>query len=196
MQNATLYTLFNIFRSIVDEETLGEATVGLPWPPTATHFRPVSEEPWCTQHGSPDLAIRFKISVVDRPLETAEPNLYKRICSAGDEELIKLSGSVSTKVRHLIHLAEPEWPTLMDTAKALGLSRRTLARRLESEGKQFQDMLDEACNELACWYLRQTSRSVSEIAELIGFSDQGNFSRGFRKWQGVTPSEYRRYFRP
>ena len=123
-------------------------------------------------------------------------HLYKRICSAGDEELIKLSGSVSTKVRHLIHLAEPEWPTLMDTAKALGLSRRTLARRLESEGKQFQDMLDEACNELACWYLRQTSRSVSEIAELIGFSDQGNFSRGFRKWQGVTPSEYRRYFRP
>ena len=75
MQNATLYTLFNIFRSIVDEETLGEATVGLPWPPTATHFRPVSEEPWCTQHGSPDLAIRFKISVVDRPLETADPNL-------------------------------------------------------------------------------------------------------------------------
>ncbi|MCS3835758.1 AraC-like DNA-binding protein [Pseudomonas sp. JAI111] len=196
MQNATLYALFNIFRSIVDEATLRESTIGLPWPPSVAPGRSVLGEPWCTQHGSPDLAIRFKVSVVDRPLETADADLYKRICSAGDEELIKLSGSISAKVRHLIHLAEPEWPTLMDTAKTLGLSRRTLARRLESEGKQFQDMLDEARNELACWYLRQTSRSLSEIAELIGFSDQGNFSRGFRRWQGVTPSEYRRFFRP
>lgn len=196
MQNATLYALFNIFRSIGDEATLRDATIGLPWPSSAASCQALPGEPWHTQYGSRDLAIRFKVSVVDRPLETSDADLYRRICSAGDEELTKLSGSVSAKVRHLIHLAEPDWPTLVDIAQTMGLSRRTLVRRLESEGNRYQDLLDEARNELACWYLRQSSRSLSEIAEQVGFSDQGNFSRGFRRWQGLTPSEYRRCFWP
>ncbi len=196
MQNATLYAFFNIFRSIVDEATLRDATIALPWSSSAASCKSAAEEPWRTQYGSPDMAIRFDASVVDRPLETSDADLHRRLCSAGDEELTKLSGSVSSKVRHLIHLAEPDWPTLVDIAEALGLSRRTLVRKLESEGTQYQELLDEARNELACWYLRQSSRSLSEIAERIGFSDQGNFSRGFRRWQGLTPSEYRRCFSP
>lgn len=196
MQNATLHALFNIFRSIVDEAALRNATLGLPWPSSAASRRSFAGESWSTQYGSPDLAIRFDVSVVDRPLETSDADLYRRLCGAGDEELTKLSGSVSARVRHLIHLAEPDWPTLVDIAQALGLSRRTLVRRLENEGNKYQDLLDEARNELACWYLRQSSRSLSEIAEQVGFSDQGNFARGFRRWQGLTPSEYRRCFLP
>lgn len=191
MQNATLHAFINIFRSIVDEAVLRDATIGLPWSSSAGAN---SEEPWSTQYGSLDLAIRFDVSVVDRPLVTADADLHRRLCRAGDEELTKLTGNVSAKVRHLIHLAEPDWPTLVDIAQTLGLSRRTLVRRLESEGNRYQDLLDEARNELACWYLRQSSRSLSEIAERLGFSDQASFSRGFRRWQGITPSEYRRCF--
>ncbi|CAN7331041.1 helix-turn-helix domain-containing protein [Pseudoduganella sp. LjRoot289] len=196
LQNATLHTIFNIFRSIVDEAALRDATIGLPWPPSEASCRPVPGEPWRTQYGSPNLVIRFEGSVVDRPLETSDADLHRRLCRASDEELIKLSGNVSAKVRHLIQLAEPEWPTLVDVAQALGLSRRTLVRRLDCEGNRYQDLLDETRNELACWYLRQTSHSLSEIAERIGFSDQGNFARGFRRWHGLTPSEYRRRFWP
>lgn len=196
MQNATLHTIFNIFRSIVDEATLRDVTIGLPWPSSIPSHRPCSQEPWRTQYDSAHLVIRFEVAVVDLPLETSDADLHKRLCRASDEELTKLSGNVSAKVRHLIQLAEPDWPTLVDIAQALGLSRRTLMRRLESEGNCYQDLLDETRNELACWYLRQSSRSLSEIAELIGFSDQGNFARGFRRWQGLTPSEYRRCFLP
>lgn len=196
LQNATLHAIFNIFQSIVDQAALRDATIGLPWPSSESSSRPVPVEPWHTQYGSPELAIRFEVSVADRPLETSDADLHRSLCRAGDEELTKLSGSVSAKVRHLIQLAEPDWPTLVDIAHALALSRRTLVRRLESEGNRYQDLLDEARNELACWYLRQSSRSLSEIAERIGFSDQGNFSRGFRRWQGLTPSEYRRCFLP
>lgn len=196
LQNATLHTIFNIFRSIVDEAALRDATIGLPWPSSAASCRSVAGEPWRTQYGSPDLAIRFDVSAADRPLETADADLHRRLCRVSDEELTKLSGNVSAKVRHLIQLAEPDWPTLVDIAQTLGLSRRTLVRRLESEGTRYQDLLDETRNELACWYLRQSSRSLSEIAERVGFSDQGNFARGFRRWQGLTPSEYRRCFWP
>ena len=194
LQNATLYALFNIFRSIVDEAGLRDATIGLPWSPSSASYESVPGQPWRTQFRSPNLAIRFVISAADRPLETSDADLYRRLCSAGDEELTKLSGSVSAKVRHLITQAEPDWPTLVDIAQAMGLSRRTLVRRLESEGNRYQDLLDETRNELACWYLRQSSHSLSEIAERIGFRDQGNFARGFRRWQGLTPSEYRQCF--
>ena len=196
LQNATLHTIFNIFRSILDEAGLRDATIGLPGPASAASCQPVPLPPWRTQYGSPNLAIRFEGPAVDRPLETSDGDLHKRLCRASDEELTKLSGNVSAKVRHLIQLAEPDWPTLVDVAQALGLSRRTLVRRLESEGNRYQDLLDETRNELACWYLRQSSHSLSDIAERIGFSDQGNFARGFRKWQGLTPSEYRRCFWP
>ncbi len=196
LQNATLHTIFNIFRSIVDEAAMRDATIGLPWSSSAASCGSVPGQPWRTEYGSPNLVIRFEVSVVDRPLETSDADLHRRLCRASDEELTKLSGNVSAKVRHLIQLAEPDWPTLVDIAQALGLSRRTLVRRLESEGNRYQDLLDETRNELACWYLRQSSRSLSEIAERIGFSDQGNFARGFRRWQGMTPSEYRRCFWP
>lgn len=196
MQSTTLHALFKIFRSIVDDSALRDATIGLPWPASATSYESVPGQPWRTQYRSPDLAIRFEISAVDRPLETSDADLHRRLCSAGDEELTKLSGSISAKVRHLINLAEPDWPTLVDIAQDLGLSRRTLVRKLESEGNRYQDLLDETRNELACWYLRQSSHSLSEIAERIGFSDQGNFARGFRRWQGLTPSEYRHCFWP
>ncbi len=196
LQTATLHTIFNIFRSIVDEAALRDATIGLPWPSSTPSSRSVPAEPWRTQYDSPILVIRFEGAVVDRPLETSDADLHRRLCRASDEELTKLSGNVSAKVRHLIQLAEPDWPTLVDVARALGLSRRTLVRRLEGEGNCYQDLLDETRNELACWYLRQSSHSLSEIAARVGFSDQGNFARGFRRWQGLTPSEYRRCFWP
>jgi AraC-like DNA-binding protein len=194
IQNATLYAFFNIFRSVVDDAVMRHMTLGLPWSPPEDSVGSNAEHPWRTQYLSPELFIQVEMSVADRALETFDADLHKHLCRAGDEALTKLSGNVSAKVRHLINLAEPDWPTLVDIAQSLGLSRRTLVRKLESEGNRYQDLLDETRNELACWYLRQSSQSLSGIAERIGFSDQGNFTRGFRRWQGLTPSEYRQCF--
>ena len=103
-----------------------------------------------------ELSFRFPQHVAERVLESADPDLHERLSRAGDEELIKLDGSIGAKVRHLIHRGQPQWPTLEEAASALGLSRRTLVRRLESEGLGYQGLLDDARNELACWYLRHT----------------------------------------
>jgi AraC-like DNA-binding protein len=196
LQNAVLYATLNIFRAIADEEAMGQAVIGLPWPEPVVPEEPVPGKMWSVRHGTKELEIRFPLRVSQRPLETSDPDLYQRLCRAGEEELTKLEGNVSAKVRHLIHRRQPHWPTLDDTAGALGLSRRTLVRRLEDEGLGYQDLLDEARNELACWYLRHTAMPLSEISEELGFSDQANFSRGFRRWQGLAPREYRLSFRP
>jgi AraC-like DNA-binding protein len=151
---------------------------------------------WTTEYRSKTLGIRFPGSIADLPLESWDAEVHRRVCGAGDEELAKLEGSVGARVRHLFHRSQPEWPPLASVAEALGLSRRTLVRRLEKEDLSYQYLLDETRNELACWYLRHTDDSLSAIAEKIGFSDQANFSHGFRRWQGLAPSEYRMCFLP
>lgn len=195
LQNATVYAKFNILRSLADPAALRSAMLCLPWPRPARLPEPLLAQPWSTEYDSPELAVRFPLAVADAPLATSDPELHRRVCAAGEEELVKLSGSVAARVRHLMHQAQPRWPTLVELAQALGVSRRTLVRRLDDEDLGYQDLLDEARNELACWYLRQSRLSLAEVAEQVGFSDQANFSRGFRRWQGLTPSAYRQCFR-
>jgi AraC-like DNA-binding protein len=75
--------------------------------------------------------------------------------------------------------------------QSLHLSQRTLQRKLKEEGTTFKELLDETRRELAKEYVNDTSLSFSEITYLLGFSEQSNFTRAFKRWQGQSPSAYR-----
>jgi AraC-like DNA-binding protein len=76
-------------------------------------------------------------------------------------------------------------------AAALGLRRRTSARRLDEHGVSFHELLDEA-RFLAARNLLQISRvPVTEIAARLGYSDTPAFTRAFRRWAGTSPTEWR-----
>jgi AraC-like DNA-binding protein len=77
-------------------------------------------------------------------------------------------------------------------AIALGLSTRTLQRRLDELGTSFQQVLDETRFEAAKQFLNHTSISISHIASVLGFADQSVFTRSFARWSGVTPGEWQR----
>ncbi|WP_115514853.1 MULTISPECIES: helix-turn-helix domain-containing protein [Xanthomonas] len=74
----------------------------------------------------------------------------------------------------------------------LGVSSRTLRRRLHEEGTTFQQTLDKVRAALAEHYLRKTMMSSAEIALLLGFEDTNAFVRAFRVWTGKTPQAVRR----
>ncbi len=57
---------------------------------------------------------------------------------------------------------------------------------------QFDQLLDETRRELADQYIRNPMVSIGEITYLLGFSEPGNFSRAFKRWNGAAPTEYRR----
>lgn len=76
-------------------------------------------------------------------------------------------------------------------AKSLYMSQRTLQRKLNQQGTSYKKLLEQTRRELAVSYVRDKKRSLSEITFLLGFSEQSNFTRAFRRWQGVSPSEYR-----
>jgi AraC-like DNA-binding protein len=76
-------------------------------------------------------------------------------------------------------------------ASALCMSPTKLQLKLSQRGTHFQQLLDDTRKELACSYLRQASRPVTEITFLLGFSDTSNFTRAFKRWTGLSPTDYR-----
>ncbi|MDX1694660.1 MAG: helix-turn-helix transcriptional regulator, partial [Ketobacteraceae bacterium] len=76
-------------------------------------------------------------------------------------------------------------------ARRVNMSTRTLHRRLEARGLNFQMLLGKTRRQLAQHYLSDTGLSLSEVAFLLGYSEQSAFNRAFRQWFGATPKGYR-----
>lgn len=82
-------------------------------------------------------------------------------------------------------------PNIKTVASELGMSGRTLQRRLTDEGTSFKSLLTQVRHEQAREYLADPSLDIKEVAFLIGFEDQNSFYRAFRLWEGDTPSNWR-----
>ena len=83
-------------------------------------------------------------------------------------------------------------PNMADIARRLGLSARSLHRRLAEQGLSFQTLTEETRREIATAMLQEERYALSEIAFLTGYSEQSAFNRAFKRWMGVTPATYRK----
>ncbi len=79
-----------------------------------------------------------------------------------------------------------------EVARDLNLSRRSLARRLASDGSSFRSLLTEVRRELAEQYLGDPTLTMTEISYMLGFAEASSFSRAYRRWHGGAPSAARR----
>jgi len=104
----------------------------------------------------------------------------------------KTSSKISEQVKVQLISARLEFPSCQQVARKLHMSESTLRRRLQKEGVGFQELLDQVRSKLANEYLTTTQLPVSEIAELLGFSDSANFRRAFKRWTKKTPSQIRK----
>jgi len=95
-------------------------------------------------------------------------------------------------MRAAMRRALPSGQLTIDSVSGyLGISRRTLQRRLTSRESSFKLLLQALREELAMRYLVDPRLAITEIAFLLGYSDQASFSNAFRSWRGCSPSEYR-----
>jgi AraC-like DNA-binding protein len=83
-------------------------------------------------------------------------------------------------------------PTLERVAGRMGMSGRTLQRRLDEQSLRFGELVDEVRSALAKAYLQDRQMALCEVAFLLGFADQSAFGRAFKRWTGVTPGRWRR----
>lgn len=82
-------------------------------------------------------------------------------------------------------------PTKQELADELNMAPRTLQRRLEEQESSVKEIIDDTRHHLATEYLAQDHYSVKEVAFSLGFSDPSNFARAFKRWEGLTPKEFR-----
>jgi AraC-like DNA-binding protein len=144
--------------------------------------------------GAPHDALLVAADSLPVPNRLGDPAMSHFFESHLEEELSKLDDAegLGRRVRIQVSQALSEGiPPLSLIAKRLGMSGRTLQRRLAEQGESFQQLIDEARRQLASTLLRETDYALSEVAFLTGFSDQSAFSRAFKRWAGQTPRSYR-----
>lgn len=110
------------------------------------------------------------------------------------DDLQALTGLSSELLRTLPAYLPERGPTIRRLATALGISVRTLQRRLDLLGTSWTRILERARFLRAQELLRDTDLKAAEIAMEVGYSHASSFCRSFRKLAGVSPSEYRRHF--
>lgn len=127
------------------------------------------------------------------PLPSRNPLLQPVLERAMNERLAALGHtSLSQRVSDIILRSLPRGePRREDVAHSLGVTERTLQRRLQDENTCFQSLLDTTRCELAASYLANSEYSMGQIADALGFADESNFFRASRRWFGVTPGHYR-----
>lgn len=136
----------------------------------------------------------FAAEDTQRPFLTANHGMWKFFEPALRQRLADLETHASTveRVRGALVEALPAGEVSMAAVcRKLGVSTRTLQRRLREEGSSFQQTLDALRNSLAHHYLRNSSLSGTEISFLIGFEDPNSFVRAFQTWTGSTPQAVR-----
>jgi len=99
-------------------------------------------------------------------------------------------------VENLIALHLPHGDARIgEIARKLGVSQRTLARRLSAEGLTFAAILQRLKSDLAQRHLADETLSISEIAWLLGYQDVSAFTHAFKRWTGRTPTAIRQALR-
>lgn len=131
----------------------------------------------------------FPARELDLPLVSADPAAKRLAKDQLERELASLAeAGVIARVRAA--LAEGT-PTIVELAKQLKMSPRTLKRRLAEHGTTYSALRDDQRRQRALLLLDDRSLSISEIAQRLDYTELPNFTRAFKKWTGVTPAAYR-----
>ncbi|MFT3774382.1 MAG: AraC family transcriptional regulator [Minicystis sp.] len=183
--------LHQIGATITGQRIEDSADLALPEPDHAARFRHLLGGR--IRYGQPSNQLVFPASVLALPLVQADPVALRLAREQCERELGALGyeGRVSARVRAILPC--PDGFRSIDQAAArLGMSARTLKRRLADEGTSFSAVLDEERRARALLLLRSPQLSIEAVADGVGYSDVANFTRAFRRWTGTTPTSYRR----
>ena len=133
--------------------------------------------------------------------------MYKRQVETADTELLKIlkqycrqvvgerpsTDDLAFKVRELITALLPDGQPMMDdVARELGMSSRTLRRRLAEQGLIYKEIVEDVRHELARRYVSEKRIKLKQVVYLLGYSDLAAFNQAFHRWTGLSPSDYRR----
>src|SRR3989442_306668 len=182
---------------------LGRRTTDTDWSPSEVSFqhtrpRDTSEHQRIfrcpVRFGAKANEFRFNSLHLRLPIVKADAGL----CAVLDRHAVELLARypredtlierLRTIVKHELNGGDASLERVSDQ---LGLSARTLQRKLREHGTSHQELLTQMRKDLAMRYLREPAMAICEVAYLLGFSESSAFHRAFKRWTGKTPNEFR-----
>jgi AraC-like DNA-binding protein len=143
-------------------------------------------------------AARVDAGMLGWPVPNADVSLYPVLRQHAEALLQKRSADtgIVAQVEACIGKGLPQQVRLASVAEQLGLTPRTLQRKLSEVNASFQQVLDRTRFAMAKDYLAQPGLSLVDIAFLLGYQEQSAFNHAFREWSGMNPGAWREGRRP
>jgi AraC-like DNA-binding protein len=189
---ALVIGIWQIGNALTGRELTGSADFAFPEP---AYFAKVARFAPRVRFGQPANRLVFDASVLELPLVMADPESLRLAQAQCDRALAAMGDKeqLAARVRALIPLEEGGVRSLEDVAARLGLSARTLKRKLAAEGVTYSSLAEGVRRQRAILLLGSShDLSLEAVAERLGYSDVANFTRAFRRWTGTTPASFRR----
>jgi AraC-like DNA-binding protein len=140
--------------------------------------------------------IAYRTEDLEQRTRKADRSINRFLVERVEEETkgIELSANkIVFDIECLIKDALPSGiPSVEQIGQVMGMSRRTLTRRLSENGLTFRDLIKKIQEEVSKELLKNPARSIAEIAFETGFSEQSAFSRAFKNWTNQSPAEFRK----
>ncbi len=144
------------------------------------------------EFSTPNYSVHFRSGIINKPLPTADPVKYNLI-KAEQEKILasfKAQNDITFRVEHEIRATiEAERPSIGKTAKALGISERSLRRFLKEQNSSYKQILEMVKMDL-CLIMMSRGQKLAAIGNDLWYSDQAAFTRAFKKWFGMSPRKY------
>ena len=139
--------------------------------------------------------ISFPVPVALLPLVGRDGYLHDLLRRYADEALVRKAphgATVRSKVEKTLTTLLPHGRAVAkEVARQMGLSTRTLSRKLGEEKTSFAEILDQLRAALAKRYLEEEQLPVSEVAWLLGYRELSSLTHAFKRWTGMTPRQFR-----
>ncbi|WP_244443268.1 AraC family transcriptional regulator [Bradyrhizobium sp. Ai1a-2] len=164
-----------------------------PFPPPV-HWRNYERMFNCPiDFGAETMEWHFHADVLGQLCPNANPITAKICQQVCDVVLTESPGEpeLARKIRAACLNSPNRFPAASETASELGLSVRTLHRKLADNGLSYQSILDGMRRALATELLENTHMAIDQVAERVGFADATSFRKAFKKWTGHSPSDFR-----
>lgn len=142
---------------------------------------------------APVTRLILKPGAAATPLPMANPLLeqtYGDLCTRLIDEA-QVSDELVNQLYKLLIRETRHFRTAPEASRQLGLSERTLYRRLAAQGLTFGQVLDRVREQRASYLLDNSELSIEQIAESLGFAEAASFSRAFKRWTGRSPLTFR-----